>query len=449
MTDIAAQTQTALTRLVAERQTKGRVPGVVGAVARDGALAWSHGAGSADLDAPGVPPTADSQFLIASQSKTLTAVAIMALRDEGKLTLDDPVEKLIPESKHEGITVRQMLSHASGMQREPVGDVWDVMKFPDRAELVSGWNDAERVGKPHHRFHYSNLVFSLLGEIVARLDGRSWYDAIKTRILDPLEMRRTTVGMDGGPTAVGYYVPPFSDVPVREQLLNLGSMDACGGLASTAEDLAKWAMFVANPVDEVLSKDTLDEMCQVQIMADLDRWQLAFGLGFMLLRRGDRIFVGHDGGMPGHITSTFVHRPSGTAGIALQSSTSAPAPGLLATDLIIKVLEDDPLPADPWVPGTTVPDELVGVLGTWFSEGTPFVFSVKAGELQAKSPAAAEHLAPAVFTRLSEDVYRTTSGRETGELLRITRDATGTPTKLHWATYLCTRDPLAFGEHLH
>ncbi|MEV0282707.1 serine hydrolase domain-containing protein [Kribbella sp. NPDC050820] len=449
MTDIAAQTQTALTRLVAERQTKGRVPGVVGAVARDGALAWSHGAGSADLDAPGVPPTADSQFLIASQSKTLTAVAIMALRDEGKLTLDDPVEKLIPESKHEGITVRQMLSHASGMQREPVGDVWDVMKFPDRDELVSGWNDAERVGKPHHRFHYSNLVFSLLGEIVARLDGRSWYDAIKTRILDPLEMRRTTVGMDGGPTAVGYYVPPFSDVPVREQLLNLGSMDACGGLASTAEDLAKWAMFVANPVDEVLSKDTLDEMCQVQIMADLDRWQLAFGLGFMLLRRGDRIFVGHDGGMPGHITSTFVHRPSGTAGIALQSSTSAPAPGLLATDLIIKVLEDDPLPADPWVPGTTVPDELVGVLGTWFSEGTPFVFSVKAGELQAKSPAAAEHLAPAVFTRLSEDVYRTTSGRETGELLRITRDATGTPTKLHWATYLCTRDPLAFGEHLH
>ncbi|MEU4606881.1 serine hydrolase domain-containing protein [Kribbella sp. NPDC023972] len=448
MTEIAAQTQTALTRLVADRQTKGRVPGVVGAVARAGSLAWSHGAGSADLEAPGVPPTADSQFLIASQSKTLTAVAIMALRDEGKLSLDDTVEQLIPESKHEGITVRQMLSHASGMQREPVGDVWDVMKFPDRAELVAGWNEAERVGKPHHRFHYSNLVFSLLGEIVARLDGRSWYDAIKARILDPLEMRRTTVGMDGGPAAVGYYVPPFSDVPVREQLLALGSMDACGGLASTAEDLAKWAMFVADPVDEVLSKDTLDEMCQVQIMADTDRWQLAFGLGFMLLRRGDRIFVGHDGGMPGHITSTFVHRPSGTAGIALQSSTSAPAPSALATDLIIKVLEDDPLPAEPWVPGTTVPPELAGVLGTWFSEGSPFVFSVKGGRLQAKSPAAAEHLAPAVFDRVSEDVYRTVSGRETGELLRITRDADGVPVKLHWATYLCTREPLAFGEHL-
>ncbi|TDD13277.1 class A beta-lactamase-related serine hydrolase [Kribbella turkmenica] len=448
MTAIAAQTQLALTRLVAERQTKGRVPAVVGAVARAGSLAWSTAAGSADLDAPGTPPTADSQFLIASQSKMLTAVAIMALRDEGKLSLDDTVERLIPETKHDGVTVRQMLSHASGMQREPVGDVWDVMRFPDRAELVTGWNEAERVGKPHHRFHYSNLVFSMLGEIVARLDGRSWYDAIKARVLDPLEMRRTTVGMDGGPAATGYYVPPFSDVPVKEPLLDIGSMDACGGLASTAEDLARWAMFIADPVDEVLSKDTLDEMCQVQIMADTDRWQLAFGLGFMLLRRGDRVFVGHDGGMPGHITSTFVHRPSGTAGIALQSSTSAPAPSALATDLIIRVLEDDPLPPEPWVPGTTIPADLRGVLGTWFSEGTPFVFSVRGGQLQAKSPAAAEHLAPAVFDRVSDDVYRTVSGRETGELLRISRDAEGIPVKLHWATYLCTREPLAFGQHL-
>ena len=132
MTDIAADTQTALTRIVAERQSKGRVPGVVGAVARAGSLAWSAGIGSADLENPGVPPTADSQFLIASQSKTLTAVAIMALRDEGKLSLDDTIEKLIPDSKHEGITVRQLLSHASGMQREPVGDVWDLMKFPSR-----------------------------------------------------------------------------------------------------------------------------------------------------------------------------------------------------------------------------------------------------------------------------------------------------------------------------
>jgi hypothetical protein len=141
-----------------------------------------------------------------------------------------------------------------------------------------------------------------------------------------------------------------------------------------------------------------------------------------------------------------VHRDSGTAGIALFGSTSSPAPSALATDLIIKVLEDDPLPPEAWVPGTEVPAEFAGVLGTWFSEGSPFDFTVKGGVLHAKGRGAPEHQAPAVFERIAEDTYRTISGRETGEELRITRDPTGTPTKLHWATYLCTREPLSFGE---
>jgi CubicO group peptidase (beta-lactamase class C family) len=446
MTEIAAQTRTRLTRMLAARQAGDRVPGLVGAVARAGALQWSHGVGAADLDRPGEPPTADSQFLIASQSKTLTAVVVMALRDEGKLSLDDPMDKFVPSSTHRGITIRQMLSHVSGMQREPVGDVWDRLEFPDREQLVAGWNEAERIGKPHHRFHYSNLVYSMLGEIVVRLEDRPWLESVQRRILDPLEMRRTTMGLAGN-AATGYYVPPFSDVPVPEPVMDTGAMGACGGLASTAEDLAKWAMFLADPVDEVLSKDTLDEMCQPQIMADVDRWQLAFGLGFMLLRLGERVFVGHTGGLPGHISGTYVHRPSGTAGVVLMNSTSAPDPAAIATDLVIEVLENDPLPPEPWVPGTSVPAELAGLLGTWFSEGNPFVFSVRGGRLEARATsAAAEDRSPAVFVRLADDLYRTESGREVGELLRITRDPAGVPVKLNWATYACTREPLAFGQ---
>ncbi|MEV8377775.1 serine hydrolase domain-containing protein [Kribbella sp. NPDC056861] len=447
MTEISAQTQSALSRIVAERQAKGRVPGLVGAVARDGALAWSEGVGSADLDQPGVAPTADTQYLIASHSKTFTAVAIMALRDEGKLSLDDHLDTLLPETKHGGVTIRQMLSHVSGMQREPVGDVWDQMTFPGRDQLLTGWNEAERIGKPHHRFHYSNLAYSLLGEVVERLDGRSWYESVQARILRPLEMTRTSVSFDGGPAAQGYYVPPFSDVPVKEPVLDIGAMNACGGLASTAGDLAKWASFIADPVAEVLSGDTMDEMCAPQIMVD-ERWNLGFGLGFMLFRLGDRVTVGHTGGMPGHITGTFVHRASGTAGIALMNTTSAPDPAGLATDLLLKVLTDDPEKPAAWTPGSTVPADLTGVLGTWFSEGSPFTFSISGGTLQATAQGAPDWKPPAVFEKVSEDIYRTVSGREAGELLRITRDETGTPTTLHWATYLCTRQPYAFGEWL-
>jgi hypothetical protein len=95
-----------------------------------------------------------------------------------------------------------------------------------------------------------------------------------------------------------------------------------------------------------------------------------------------------------------------------------------------------------------VPADLVDVLGRWFSEGQAFTFSVRSGTLEARSDAARAHTPPSVFARLADDLYRTASGREKGELLRITRDSGGTPTRLHWATYPFTREPYAFGEWL-
>ena len=157
----------------------------------------------------------------------------------------------------------------------------------DREELLVGFNEAERVHAPHQYFHYSNLVFSVLGELVARIDGRSWWESLKARILDPLEMRRTTVGPSGSAVTC-YYVPPHTDVPVTEPILDLKALAPCGGLASTAEDMARWSSFVASPVDEVLRGDTLAEMCEPQIVIDRERWTGAFGLGFMLMRSGTR-----------------------------------------------------------------------------------------------------------------------------------------------------------------
>jgi CubicO group peptidase (beta-lactamase class C family) len=333
------------------------------------------------------------------------------------------------------------------MQREPVGDVWETLENPDRAELVAGFNQAERVHRPHHLWHYSNLVFSMLGELVARLDGREWYDSLRARILDPLEMRRTTVGLSG-PAVQGYYVPPYSDVPVPEPVMDLKAMAACGGLASTAEDMARWSSFVASPVSEVLSPDTFEEMCQPQIMMETQRWQGAFGLGFMLVRSGNRVYVGHTGGMPGHITGLFTDRVSGTGGLVLMNSTSAPDPAELAVTLADHATEHEPAEQKPWRPGTEVPEELADLVGLWYSEGAPFVFSVRQGRLEARAQGLADHRPSSVFVKLADDLYRTESGREAGELLRVTRDADGRVRKMNWATYLVTREPLAFGVWL-
>lgn len=438
-------TTRALRRIALDKQVKGRVPGLYAGVVRGGGLVWGEGIGAKDISAPDVPPGEDDQFLVASNSKTFTAVLVMQLRDEGKLALDDTLDRHIPEVTHPGVTIRQALAHASGMQREPVGDVWETLENPDREQLVAGFNEAERVHAPHHLFHYSNLVFSMLGELVARIDGRDWFEALEARILAPLEMRRTTVGPSGS-AVTGYYVPPFTDVPVPEPVLDLRAMAACGGLASTPADMARWSSFVADPVAEVLSPDTLAEMCEPQIVMDRERWMGALGLGFMLVRKGNRVYVGHTGGMPGHITGVFTHRESRTGGLAMMSSTAAPDPALFALELAEHVIENDPVEPEPWRPGKEVPEQLRELTGIWYSEGSPFEFSVKQGRLEARAKELPAHKPSSVFEPIGDDLYRTTRGREAGELLRVTRDAEGRVTKMNWATYLVTREPLAFGE---
>lgn len=445
MTALQERTERELRRLALETQRKGRVPGVYAGVVRRGGLLWHEGIGAADVSVPGIAPTTDDQFMVASITKTFTAVQVMQLRDEGRLSLDDTLDQHLPEVTHPGVTIRQALAHASGMQREPVGDVWETLRSPDRDELVAGFNEAERVHPPQHRWHYSNLVFSMLGELVARLDGRPWYHSLRARVLDPLEMRRTTLGPVGS-AVTGYYVPPYTDVPVQEPLLDVRALAPCGGLASTPTDLARWSGFVADPVPEVLSPDTVEEMCEPQVMVDRERWTAAFGLGLMLVRSGTRTYVGHTGGWPGFVTGLFTHRESGTGGIALMNSTSAPDAAAFAVSLADHVLDHDPADPEVWRPGTEVPADLAELVGLWFSEGSPYVFSVRQGRLEARAQNLPEHKPSSVFERVGDDLYRTVSGREAGELLRVTRDEDGTVVKMNWATYRVTRQPLAFGE---
>ncbi len=446
-TTLLETTSRALRRIALDKQREHRLPGVYAGVQRGGRLVWGDGIGRRDVSAD-APPAADDQFLIASNSKTFTAVMVMQLRDEGRLDLGDRVADHLPEVTHP-LTVRQGLAHVSGMQREPVGDVWATLVQPSTEELLAGFAEAEAVGRPHDRWHYSNTVYAVLGELVARLDGRSWEESLRARLLDPLELRRTSVGFDDGPRATGYYVAPYDDVPRPEPVIDLRAMNPCGGMASTADDLARWSAFLADPDSSVLSPDTVEEMCQPQAMIDTVGWTAGMGLGLFLVRsKAGRTWVGHTGGMPGHITGVFTHRESHTGAIVLMSSTASPDPAAFAIELGEHVLAHDPVEPPAWTPGTELPAELAGLRGVWFTEGTPFHFSVVEGHLEARHPDLPKERPSSVFEKVGDDLYRTVRGRERGELLRVTRDADGRPVELHWATYLCTRDPLAFGEEL-
>jgi CubicO group peptidase (beta-lactamase class C family) len=447
VSELPDDTKRFLRRTALADQREGRVPGLSAAVARGGELVWYAGIGTRQVGTKDTPGP-DDQYLIASNTKTFTAVMVMQLRDAGRLSLDDLLGDHLPDVRHP-VTIRQALAHVSGMQREPLGDVWDTLEQPDATSLMRGFAEAERVGRPHTRWHYSNLAYAVLGQVVEKLDGRPWYDALTARLLRPLEMSRTTVGFADDRHVTGYFVPPFHDVPRPEPVVELRAMAPVGGLASTARDLARWSAFIASPDAEMLSPDTLEEMCQPQVLTDVDRWTTGMGLGLFVHRSPTgRTWVGHDGGMPGHTTALLTHRESGTGGIALMNNTSSGDPTALAIKLADRVVDDVPVDEDPWVAGTSVPEDLAGMIGRWYSEGRGFTFSVREGRLEARMDGAPASRAPSVFAADGPDRYRTESGRERGEQLRVTRGEDGRVDRLHWATYLFTREPLGFGEHL-
>jgi len=428
-----------LARQLRNAQAEQRAPSVSASVFRGEEVLWWDAVGLADVEA-GTAASPETQYRIGSITKTFTAVCILQLRDAGELSLDDPLDRFIPESPH-APTLWRMLSHASGLQREPPGEIWETMQAPSREELVERTAESEQPLAPGSWWHYSNLAFALLGEVVARKTGGSWEDALRERVLEPLELARTTAAAEQ-PAARGYFVLPYSDAVQLEPDPDLGGAGALGKLWSTTGDLARWGAFLAVGDERVLAAATLDEMSHVRVMVDHERWTLAWGTGLELYRRGERAFVGHGGAMPGHLAGLVVHRASGIGAAVLMNTSAGGAPEALALDLAVAAIEALPETAKPWQPGEPAPAEVEPLLGRWWTEGEEVVVAWR-GRLEAKLIGGVPGRDLSVFAG-EGDGYRCIEGRERGELLRIVKDRKGQVEKLYFATYPLRREPSTF-----
>ncbi len=252
-------------------------------------------------------------------------------------------------------------------------------------------------------------------------------------ILRPHGLERTTWG-PGENAATGYFVERFADVAVPEPVPDKKAVAPAGALFSTVGDLARWGAFLMEQ----------DDMHAVQVMADQERWLLAWGLGLMLHRRGERIFAGHDGGAVGH-SSFLTYSRREQIGTVLLTNTENPSMSFDAVSLTERAAEAMPAEDEPWRPGAPVPPELEGVLGIWWGEGVDWWFEWREGSLEARRPGR-KVATRTLFEREGEDLYRTVSGREHGELLKIVRDGSGQPVKLYWATYPFTRTAAPLGR---
>ncbi|MET8366147.1 serine hydrolase domain-containing protein [Micromonospora sp. NPDC005252] len=419
---------------VAQAQADGHTPSLVLGVVCDGTLAHLATAGAHPR------PDADLQYRLGSISKTMTATLIMQLRDAGRLAVDDPVERHLPGTSVGALTLRQLLAHASGIQREPEGDWWERAAGVDLTTLLAGVTPDKIAYPPHLTYHYSNLAYGLLGGILERLTGTPWADLLNERILTPLGLRRTTYAASE-PFARGYVVHPWHDTLREEPRTDTGAMAPAGQLWSTIEDLGRWAAFLADPDPSVLAAETLTEMCSPVVISDQESWRHGHGLGVELHREGDRVYVGHGGSMPGYVASLAVHRPSRTAVVGFANSYGFRTGhiGGLGRQLLTLVLDAEPAPVTPWLPAAAPPPaELAELTGRWWWMGTTIeVYADAAGDLHA-GPVGAPNLR---FVPEGPDRWRGRAGGQDGEILTVRRDGQGRAVALDIATFVYTRSP--------
>jgi CubicO group peptidase (beta-lactamase class C family) len=420
-----------LERLVRREQRDKRLPSLAAAVLRDGEIAWETAVGAADVTAT-LDATPDTQYRLGSITKTFTAAAIMQLRDAGKLQLEDPLDLHVEGAVH-APTLRRLLSHTSGMQRETHDDAWLQRRFATVPELLETLDAAEQVLPAGARFHYSNLAFALLGVVVERVSGLPYGRYVEERLLQPLGLARTSFDPEE-PAATGYLVQPYVEGTWVEAPVETGAWIAAGQLWGTVRDLLRWAAFLANPDESILKRETVEEMRTVQTISDHVRWTAGYGLGLQLLRDGDRILVGHSGAMPGFIASLFF-APVDRVGVALLTNSSTARLRDLTLQLVAATAERWPVPPEPWRVDGPAPGEVLPLLGTWFMEGDPLVFRWRDNRLEAQFTDAADWEEPAVFARESPDRWRVVSGWEHGEVLRVE------PERLVLAGYPVTREP--------
>jgi CubicO group peptidase (beta-lactamase class C family) len=230
-----------------ERATQG-LPGVAIGIVIDGELAYAKGFGVVDPATKAVPD-ADTVYRIGSISKSFTGLALLSLRDEGLLDLDDSLARWIPEASkltyptrdERPITVRQLAQHTSGLPR--MGP-FDPENGPDEATVVGSLAKVALERAPGLESVYSNLGFSLLGIVVSHAAKRPLHDVVAARILAPLGM--TSTGWDAATVPAGHLAPAFTKGPDAGAVpaAKLGIADGAGGIYSSVRDMARYAAFL-------------------------------------------------------------------------------------------------------------------------------------------------------------------------------------------------------------
>ncbi|MFI0738072.1 serine hydrolase domain-containing protein [Streptomyces sp. NPDC021100] len=437
--DLLPATRRALLHHVATTQVQGRAPSLVAALVRDGRPVWAAGRGTVDGCDPDPEAT---QYRIGSITKALIAVLVLRLRDEGLLDLGDPLGRHLDTPAGGEATVAQLLAHGSGLAAESRGPWWertDGELRPTPEDLFGERPQRHRAGE---LYHYSNTGYALLGALVEKLRGEPWYPVLRREVLLPLGMERTTYGPEA-PHAEGWAVHPWADVVLPEPAAETGLMAPAGQLWSTAADLGRFAAFLMEGDERVLSAATLAEMRRPAAEPQNADWSASYGLGLQLIRMDGRVLVGHAGSMPGFVGAVLASPEEGVAAATLANQTSMPEVVSLAARLVLTTAETEPRIPEPWRPDADPDLALLELTGPWYWGPRAMALRLGPGRTLDLAPLAGGGVRASRFRPEEDGTWTGLDHYFTGETLRVVRRADGTVSHLDIGSFVFTREPYA------
>jgi CubicO group peptidase (beta-lactamase class C family) len=308
-----------------------KIPGLAVGIVEGDKLVYARGFGVMKLGGPARPVTPETLFHMASITKPFVATAVMQLVGQGKVELDARVTRYLPyfrlkDTRYESITVRQMLTHTSGMP--DVTDYrWDKPEYDDGSleRYVRGLSDQELRWQPGSKFAYSNMAYEVLGDLVAKVSGKSFEDYVEANILEPLGMRSSTLLLkhaDPAKLAAGHTRAKDGTVkPIAHYPYNRAHTPS-SNLHSNVEDMARWALANLNHGEldgrRILDRSAHDLMWRPA--AETGREGVRVGISWFLEEsKGDHLVV-HGGGDDGFLTYLCLC-PDRGKGVILMTNT--------------------------------------------------------------------------------------------------------------------------------
>jgi D-alanyl-D-alanine carboxypeptidase len=321
-------------------------PGAAVMVTDDGATVYSGARGLADVEAR-TPITPRTVFRLGSITKQFTASVILQLAAEGKLSLDDPISRFLPDYPQPGAgaTVRQLLSHTTGIQSYTGIPGFMVEANTNRAyttdELIAVFRDQPPPSRPGERWAYNNSGYVLLGAIIERVTGRPWHEAVEQRIARPLGLATIRYGVGEAEMplmARGYSRGPDGVRPANR--IHMSVPHAAGALLGSVEDLARWGQALHH--GRVVSAEDYARMIAPTAMPDGTTVPYGFGLSNATVR--GRRAIEHTGGIFGFSTDS-IYFPDEDLYIAVFANSDQPATApSLALRRIAAIALGDPYP---------------------------------------------------------------------------------------------------------